>query len=64
MCFGPWACPLPWPTVLSGVSLHHYNTEEEIDFVIAKLPPIIERLRSLSPYWREEKVSATEGSAG
>lgn len=32
-------------------SLSSYNTEEEIDFVTAKLPPIIERLRSMSPYW-------------
>ena len=33
-------------------SLSIYNTEEEIDFVIDKVPPIIERLRDLSPYWK------------
>jgi cysteine desulfurase len=33
-------------------SLSIYNTEEEIDFVIDKLPPIIDKLRSLSPYWK------------
>ena len=34
-------------------SLSRYTTEEEIDAVIDKLPPIIERLRELSPFWKE-----------
>ncbi|MFH1628330.1 MAG: cysteine desulfurase NifS [Pseudomonadota bacterium] len=33
-------------------SLSVYTTEEEIDFVIDKVPPIIENLRTLSPYWK------------
>ena len=34
-------------------SLSIYNTEAEIDFVIEKLPPIISRLRELSPFWKK-----------
>ncbi len=32
-------------------SLSIYNTEKEINFVIEKIPEILNRLRSLSPYW-------------
>jgi len=32
-------------------SLSRYNTEREIDRVIEAVPPIIARLRKLSPYW-------------
>lgn len=35
-------------------SLSVYNTEEEVDFVIDKIPPIIEKLRELSPFWKSE----------
>jgi cysteine desulfurase len=34
-------------------SLSRYTTEKEIDFVIEKMPPIINRLRELSPFWKE-----------
>lgn len=32
-------------------SLSIYNTEEEVDFVLKHLPPIIEKLRNMSPFW-------------
>ncbi|MFO7784325.1 MAG: cysteine desulfurase NifS [Thermodesulfobacteriota bacterium] len=38
-------------------SLSIYNTEEEIGFVIEKVPAIIERLRSLSPYWDPSRAA-------
>jgi cysteine desulfurase len=32
-------------------SLSIYNTEDEVDFVLQHLPPIIEKLRNMSPFW-------------
>lgn len=34
-------------------SLSVYNTEEEVDFVLEKMPAIIESLRQMSPFWEE-----------
>ncbi len=34
-------------------SLSRYNTMEEVDFVLEKLPPVIARLREISPYWKK-----------
>jgi len=34
-------------------SLSRYTTAEEIDVVIEKMPPIIKRLRGMSPFWKE-----------
>jgi cysteine desulfurase len=35
-------------------SLSVYNTEEEVDFVVEKMPTIIESLRKMSPFWQKE----------
>jgi cysteine desulfurase len=34
-------------------SLSRYSTEQEIDEVIEKVPPIINRLREISPFWAD-----------
>lgn len=39
-------------------SLSRYNTEAEVDRVIAAVPDIIAQLRKLSPYWGEKGPSA------
>ncbi len=31
-------------------SLSRYNTAEEIDYALAKIPPVIRNLRALSPF--------------
>ena len=44
-------------------SLSVYNTEEEVDRVIAAVPPIIEQLRKLSPYWGDKAPPPTRKPA-
>ena len=36
-------------------SLSIYNTEDEVDFILEKMPGIIESLRKMSPFWTGEK---------
>ena len=43
-------------------SLSRYSREKEIDQVITHLPMIIERLRSLSPYWQQNKPALANHS--
>jgi cysteine desulfurase len=42
-------------------SLSGYTTEKEIDFVLEKVPPIIDRLRKMSPFW-QQAVEKTESA--
>jgi len=39
-------------------SLSRSTTRQEIDFVLEKLPPVIARLRELSPFWKSAKIEA------
>ncbi len=33
------------------------NTKEEVEYVLEKLPPIVDRLRAMSPIWKDEKAA-------
>ena len=44
-------------------SLSVYNTEAEVDRVIAAVPPIIAQLRKLSPYWSDKGPAANPEAA-
>ena len=35
-------------------SFSTFNTAEEIDFIIDKMPPLIDRLRQMSPFWEDQ----------
>ena len=51
------AMGLPYTAAHGAIrfSLSRYNTADEVDFVLEKLPPIIARLREISPYWGKQK---------
>ena len=37
-------------------SLSHYNTREDMDHIVATLVPAIDKLRQMSPFWKEGNV--------
>jgi cysteine desulfurase len=43
-------------------SLSVYNSEDEVDFILEKMPPVIENLRDLSPFWKGEHPGMVGGS--
>ncbi|MGQ3685622.1 MAG: cysteine desulfurase NifS [Candidatus Loosdrechtia sp.] len=52
------AMGVPFTAVHGSIrlSLSRYNTKEDTDFIIEHFPPIIKRLREISPYGRETKT--------
>jgi cysteine desulfurase len=43
-------------------SLSSFNTEEEIDYILEVMPPIIEQLRAISPFWKGAPVRSCSAS--
>ena len=42
------------------LSLCEYNTEEEVDHILAVVPQVVQYLRSISPVWRDLQVGKRE----
>jgi cysteine desulfurase len=45
------------------LSLSIHNTDEEIDYLVEHLPPIIEKLRGISPFWKDFKEGRIPAAA-
>ena len=46
-------------------SLSVYNTEDEVDYILEKLPPVIANLREMSPFWKDrDKIKGGGSCAG
>jgi len=42
------------------LSLSHYNTEEEVDHILAVVPEVVNYLRGMSPVWRDLQIGKRE----
>ncbi len=42
------------------LSLSHYNTEEEIDYILTAVPEVVSLLRNMSPVWRDLQTGVRE----
>ena len=42
------------------LSLSHYNTDEEIDHILAVVPKVVQQLRNMSPVWRDLQTGKRE----
>ncbi len=38
-------------------SLSAYNTDDEVDYIVENLPPLIANLRKMSPFWNQSAAS-------
>ncbi|MCQ4573945.1 MAG: cysteine desulfurase NifS [Candidatus Brocadiales bacterium] len=49
-------------------SLSHYNTEDDVDYILESIPPIMKKLKDISPYAREieelEQKAASTANRG
>ena len=42
------------------LSLSHYNTEEEVDYILEAVPEVVQVLRNMSPVWRDLQTGKRE----
>ena len=42
------------------LSLCHYNTEEEVDYILESVPQVVQTLRNMSPVWRDLQTGKRE----